>query len=182
MVVWCLEHGATFDLVDRRKRGEPILERVAASGDIQTFDLLRSKGAPLGERVLHRAVEAATFGKPDPANAEKDTEYQRKERISHIKCMHMVRHLLHEVHLDVNAPDQPEGSNFPDCKGPPICYIASYAGIERDTRELTWLLLDQGADPKAGLEEARLMEYPKLAEDIKAWKAKQSRWGKCCVQ
>lgn len=91
----------------------------------------------------------------------------------------MVRHLLDVVGVDMNAPDQPVGSKIlPMRLGTPICYIPGSAMLERDTRELTWLLLDQGADPTPALEIAK-RDYPKFAEDVKAWKAKHS---KCCVQ
>jgi len=96
--------------------------------------------------------------------------------------MAMVRHLLDVVGLDVNAPDQPVGSKIlPMRLGTPICYIPGSAMLERDTRELTWLLLDRGADPTPALEIAK-RDYPKFAEDVKAWKAKQGGDCKCCVQ
>lgn len=73
MVKWCLEHGASVhpqgqepfrDGVTKTKdrhECQQILEVVAACGSIATFDLLRSKGAPLGWRPLHVAVESAAY-------------------------------------------------------------------------------------------------------------------------
>ena len=96
--------------------------------------------------------------------------------------MAMVRHLLDVVGLDVNAPDQPLGSEvLPRHSGTPICYIPDSTMLVRDTRELTWLLLDRGADPTPALEIAKV-EYPKFAEDVEAWKGKQARDSKCSVQ
>ena len=173
-VKWCLEHGASVhprgqepfhDGVTTKSRREcpQVLEKVARWGSIATFELLRSKGAPLGWRSLHLAVETATYGR-----SEEVTDF-----INHDERMAMVRYLLDVVGLNVNAPDQPVGSTvLPMHLGTPICYIPGSAMLERDTRELTWLLLDRGADPTPALEIAK-QDYPKFAEDVKAWKAKQ---------
>lgn len=154
MIKWCLEHGASVHprgqepLSDRyitvsQLRCEQILEKVAARGTVATFELLHSKGAPLGWRPLHLAVEAATFGRP---GEEGDAE-------RHNERMAMVRHLLDVVGLDVNAPDQPVRTKvLPMRVGTPICYIPSSAMPGVDTRDLTWLLLDRGADPTPALE------------------------------
>lgn len=80
----------------------------------------------------------------------------------------MVRYLLDVVGLDVNAPDQPVGSAiWPMHNGTPICYIPNSATLERYTRELTWLLLDRGADPANAVATATNM-YDKFVEDVKA--------------
>ncbi|KFY81731.1 hypothetical protein V498_08699 [Pseudogymnoascus sp. VKM F-4517 (FW-2822)] len=183
MVKWCLEHGASVhprgqepfrDGVTTKSRREcpQVLEKVARWGSIATFELLRSKGAPPGWRSLHLAVETATYGRP-----EEVTDF-----INHDERMAMVHHLLDVVGLNVNAPDQPVGSTvLPMHLGTPICYIPGSAMLERDTRELTWLLLDRGADPTPALEIAK-RDYPNFAEDVKAWKAKQGDDSKCCVQ
>lgn len=74
-VKWCLEHGASVHPRDflPYKEGEitpdqyycePILEVAACRGSVATFELLRSHGAPLGWRTLHRAVEFACRGHP----------------------------------------------------------------------------------------------------------------------
>lgn len=185
LVKWCLEHGASVHprgqepfrdgITTTKSRGEcqQILEKVARCGSIATFELLRSNGAPLGWRSLHFAVETATYGRPG-----KEGDYS----IHHDERMAMVRHLLDVVKLNVNAPDQPVGTRvMPTHSGTPICYIPDSKSLERDTRELTWLLLDRGADPTRALEIAKLY-YPKFVEDVKAWRATQGGDCKCCVQ
>jgi len=92
LVRWCLDHGArrvdiptdslrmNADGTTSYTTGRPrptILGAAAAKGTIETFELLRSLGAPLDRRTLHIAVE--------------------KRR------MDMIRHLLEVVGLDVNA-------------------------------------------------------------------------------
>jgi hypothetical protein len=46
----------------------PILESVGSSGNVATYKLLRFKGAPLGQRTLHRAFEMAAGSKKGPKN------------------------------------------------------------------------------------------------------------------
>lgn len=193
-VAWCLARGASVhprdleplqnDRITASQRAcEQILEKAAKNGSVATFELLRSKGAPLGWRPLHHAVEAATYGNQEPADPEKDTEEQKQSRRSHVERMAMVRHLIDVVKLDVNAPDQPPCSQIPMRNGTPICYIPGSAMLQRDTRELTWLLLDRGADPAPALELAKGEGYIKFAEDVQAWtKEKKSNDRKCCLQ
>lgn len=173
MVKWCLEHGASVhprgqepfrDGVTKTKdrhECQQILEVVAAHGSIATFDLLRSKGAPLGWRPLHVAVETAAYFSDDD--------------VKDAKRMAMVHYLLDVVGLDVNAPDQPVGSKMlPMHCGTPICYISD-AMVERHNRELNWLLLDRGADPTDALRYAK--PDSDFAEDVKAWKAWKEKQG-----
>ena len=65
--------------------------------------------------------------------------------------------------------------------GTPICYIPDFEVPERDTRELTWLLLDRGVNPVPAIKIAEIT-YPKFVEDVEAWKAKQVATIRCCVQ
>lgn len=179
LVRWCLDHGASVHprdqeplrddiITESQARCRQVLEVAAAQGSVATFELLRSKGAPLGWRPLHLAVEAATYGLP----TEKDPSIN----------LTMVRHLLDVVKLDVNAPDQPPGSKrLPMRNGTPICYIPASSMLERDTRDLTWFLLDHGADPTDAVEYAKRF-YPKFVEDVEAWKAEHKSNSKCCVQ
>ncbi|KFY30243.1 hypothetical protein V493_02052 [Pseudogymnoascus sp. VKM F-4281 (FW-2241)] len=177
MVKWCLEHGASVhprgqelfrDGVTKtkaRRECQQILEIVAPHGSIATFDLLRSKGAPLGWRPLHLAVETATYFSPSDKNDD----------VKHIERMAMVHYLLDVVGLDVNAPDQPVGSKIlPMHSGTPICYISD-GMLGRDNRELTWLLLDRGADPTDALRFAK--SDSDFAEDVKEWKAWKEKQG-----
>ncbi|KAF2683290.1 hypothetical protein K458DRAFT_478242 [Lentithecium fluviatile CBS 122367] len=180
MIVWCLEHGAKVHTRDHdplrddvltldQRHCEQILEEVAAWGTVATFKLLRSKGAPLGWRPLHRAVETATYG------------HAKRNWIDHEERMAMVRHILHVEGFDVNARDRPQGSSFGGRNGTPICYLTSSGMLERDTRELTWLLLDRGADPTPALSYAKT-EYPKFVEDVEAWRKLPRVDRRCCVQ
>lgn len=177
MVKWCLEHGASVhpqgqepfrDGVTKtkdRRECQQILEIVAPHGSIATFDLLRSKGAPLGWRPLHLAVETATYFIPSDENDD----------ARHTERMAMVHYLLDVVGLDVNAPDQPVGSKtLPMHNGTPICYIYDER-TGRDNRELTWLLLDKGADPTDALRFAK--PDSDFAEDVKAWNAWKEKQG-----
>lgn len=60
LVERCLYHGARVDLNDPEKGGpRPILERAAVHGNVEIFELLRSRDAPLSPRVLPMAVRAA---------------------------------------------------------------------------------------------------------------------------
>ncbi len=183
MVVWCLNHGADpSPIIDRRKHESPILEKVAGYGDVRTFKLLRSQGCPIGERTLHRAVEEAAISSPKYKDPEKETEWDRKDRRSHPERMAMVRYLVDKVCLDVNGSDQIFPGDLRGCRGQPLCYIAHLSGLDRDTRELTWFLLDRGADPEPGLEEARHYNNAEFVEDIVAWDAKQNKRSICSVQ
>lgn len=168
MVKWCLDHGASVhpqgqepfrDGVTNtkaRRECQQILETVAPYGSITTFDLLRSKGAPLGWRPLHLAIETATNSPP----CDKNTD------VEHVERMAMVHYLLDVVGLGVNSPDQPVGSKIlPMHNGTPICYISDVIR-GRDNRELTWLLLDRGADPTDALRVAR--PDSDFVEDVKA--------------
>ena len=177
MVKWCLEHGASVHpqgqepfcdgvmKTKARRECQQILEIVAPYGSITTFDLLRSKGAPLGWRPLHLAIETATNSPPSDKNND----------VEHVERMAIVQYLLDVVGFDVNAPDQPVGSKIlPMHNGTPICYISD-AIQGRDNRELTWLLLDRGADPTDALRVAR--PDSDFAEDVKAWKAWKEKQG-----
>ncbi|KAH7091200.1 hypothetical protein FB567DRAFT_268347 [Paraphoma chrysanthemicola] len=184
MVKWCLEHGASVhprdmepiqdNVITQSQRScEQILEHVVATGDIATFELLRGKGASLGWRCLHRAVEQAAHSDPAREDAATAAAYDKR--------MAMVLHLLDVVKLDVNAPDQPVDAKVPNRLGTPICYIPGSGTSVEDTRELTWLLLDRGADPTPALKIAQ-DEYPQFIEDVKAWRARKGDSNKCCIQ
>ncbi|KAK7188275.1 hypothetical protein DPSP01_009070 [Paraphaeosphaeria sporulosa] len=174
LVAWCLEHGATLSPI-RQERLHPnvltqsqlscrqVLECAAAKGSVATFELLRSKGAPLGWRPLHLAVRTAGVALDRAAEVE--------ERMA------MVRHLIDVVGVEVNALDHPVGKKTADRQGTPIVYVAELSGL-KNLRELTWLLLDRGADPAPGLEEARESDHVAFVEDVDAWKAQHRNAGK----
>jgi hypothetical protein len=100
MVKWYLDHGASVhprdqepikdDAITDSQRGcQQILEEDAAWGSIETFELLRSKGTPLGWRPLHLAVETATYFRPSYLDDDEN----------HASRMDMVRHLIDVVGL-----------------------------------------------------------------------------------
>jgi hypothetical protein len=192
LVKYCLEHGAT---VHPKGKGQcsPILERAAAEATVATFDLLRAHGAPLGWRPLHHAVHKATWpwlsGRPDAltsgtslASEAEGKRYPKTQ--TYAERMAMVYHLVEDLGLDVNGPDGP-----PDQKprhgprGPPLCYVADSEAIFYrdgsegkeilDTRELTWYLLDHGADPRPALEEVQWSKHPTFVADVEAWRAQE---------
>jgi hypothetical protein len=182
MIKWCLEHGASIHPPDQLFKDikvpcDPILEKVAAWGNIATFELLRSKGAPCGSS-LHVAVQFAVMMRPkmsakDHKTSEKDgeSESEKKDRLVHEERMAMVRYLLDVVGLDVNAPDGPPESNISGV-GTPICYIL----LQGSMRELTWLLLDRGADPTPALHLAETwIDGGQFVLDVEAWKAQRAQ-------
>ncbi|KFX98178.1 hypothetical protein O988_04475 [Pseudogymnoascus sp. VKM F-3808] len=185
MVAWCLEHGASVHpkVTTSHRSCQQILEKAAASATVATFELLRSKGAPLGWRPLHRAVQLTTDyqpgrGEPDAGEDERVKEYRLDRARKYEKRMDMVRHLVDVVGIDVNALDQPPGANLQGRWGTPICYVPrAYEtemdfGLYRDTRELTWFLLDRGADPIRALELAKeVFENQRFVDDVEEWKA-----------
>ncbi|CAN9347437.1 unnamed protein product [Alternaria alternata] len=157
-LVWCLEHGASLATPwqePHRKPREPILERVAWGGDIATFELLRSKGAPLG-----------------PCDPEKDDEKQRQGRAQYTQSMAMVRYLIDVVGLDVNKEDFPPDTKWLQGEwGTPLQYIV-LVGLDpgRNVRELVWFLLNRGADPRPALVEAKAFGgHAAFIEWVEAW-------------
>ena len=197
LVHWCLEHDASVfargqeplsdaELTRSQRACGTVLERAAASATVSTFELLRSKGAPLGWQPLHLAVESAAIAahvlmkrrseKNDAENESHHAETESKEQAQakiYTERLAMLRHLLDVVKLDVNALDHPVGRRPGGRLGPPICYVATLSGMHgmHVMREVTWLLLDRGADPSPGLEEAEASGHETFAGDVEAWKA-----------
>ena len=210
MVIWCLEHGASVhprdqeplrdDILTLSQRScPPILEYAASWATVATFELLRATGAPLGWRPLHLAVETATYPyiDRDERNQQWQGEGEKAEESEKVKegvnpantyaeRMAMVRHLIDVVGLDVNAPDQPPGTSYGDRRGNPLCYVATTGSMETDLRELTWFLLDRGADPSAALVYASAWEggNTKFVHAVEEWRVRQAEngSGKCCLQ
>jgi hypothetical protein len=145
LVRWCLDHGARVDIPDnppqvkdgvQSRTGVPrptILGMAASSGSVETFELLRAKGAPLDPRTLHRAVEQATILAPKEGS-EPGSFYTHR--------MDMVRHLVDVVKLDVNAVQHKLGRQC----STPLCIVAGRP-TNQIFRELVYFLLDRGADP-----------------------------------
>jgi hypothetical protein len=167
LLEWCLAHGASVDLPGDTP---PVLEIAAAEGSVATFELLRARGAPLGRRTLHRAVEQAAIYVPSGDSVRTALFEQR---------MDMVRHLVDIVGLDVNAVE-PWPGKF--CSTP-LCYVAPRNN--KDAKELIWFLLDRGADPnRAGpllgdirvpsaLEHAQSCRNTRFLEAVREWQSLQ---------
>lgn len=100
-----LKHGARLAKPREPPHKRPILQEAAERGDIATFELLRSKRAPLGPCTLHRAVLMAVLGHDKSDDPEKDDKTQRQSRAHYVQRMAMVRHLVDTVGLDKNKLD-----------------------------------------------------------------------------
>lgn len=267
LILWCLKHGASvhprIPQSYRWRAPPPILEKVAYSGSIATFELLRSAGAPLGWRTLHMAIRQTTFGHDGAPEVVEGTDQEKQEKLQtaltknagqdaekfsgkdtathprcetekhtekdvaggikdqnqvdkegeqqrtirfekfaeYKRCIAMVEYLLDTVKMDVNGSDQP--LVIPRVKGQywgtPICYAASSECIpchgrsEQNTRELTWLLLDHGADPTPMLGAGYPNRYPEhwhnefdpFPDHVKSWRKQRCmdrKFRNCCVQ
>lgn len=144
LVEWCLDHGAEMNPPDStpensRSPRKPILEKAAMVGDIATFELLRSRGAPLDRNfgVFPSAVMVAN-------DLTHDTfEYSACFE----KCMNMLKHLLEVAECNANALSY--GAHYrsgSDCTTP-LCWIACHPrGKGTKARRLIWFLLDHGGD------------------------------------
>lgn len=79
MMNWCLDHGAS--MIPHKSSvaspSPPILECVAAHGDILTYNLLHAKGAPSG-RSLQFAVAATARQHYDRHPQEDTTKYKQQ--------------------------------------------------------------------------------------------------------
>lgn len=196
MIVSCLDHGASvlpsnlpwdrYGIEQAPRHCDPILEWVA---NPEIFQILRAKGAPLGQRVLHKAVGMAAFGHDGCDDPDKDTENQQSDRAKQTERLEFVRYLLDDVKLDVNAPDREPGSTkgMSSAWGTPLSYVPGIGRPDLDSRELTWLLLYRGADPEPALEVARDMDQKSFQADVAAWtqlnpKKAHSDDRSCCVQ
>ncbi|KAI5457008.1 hypothetical protein BGZ63DRAFT_395244 [Mariannaea sp. PMI_226] len=182
LVKWLVEHGARIDYgqeyYEIMPQPAPLLETCALFGSVSTFKYLQENGAKLGTRTLHRAAEeAAVFG-ADPAledgsgfgsDGDDDAAAAKKRR----RKVEMLRYLVDEVKLDVNAID----TDIPGHAwhwGPPISYAA---GKPNGAAVVKWLLA-KGADPtiknlqsNADAEEvARSLGCIENAELINQWK------------
>ncbi|KAI4914275.1 uncharacterized protein J4E92_009689 [Alternaria infectoria] len=175
-LVWCLKHAAKLATPGEPPYKRPILEKVAETGDIAMFEFLRSERAPLGPCTLHRAVLMAALGHEGTDDPEKDEEWQRRSRARYVQRMAMVRHLVDTVGLDVNKLDFPRDTKWLQGEmGTPLEYIVGVGRPDTDARELTWFLLDRGADPDAALAEARKYDHPTFIEWVESWEAQGGR-------
>jgi hypothetical protein len=180
LVQWCLDHGATLDIPSPPRLGyshnppqisangeeirhsalrgpSTILGAAARSGTVETFELLRARGAPSDPRMLHIAAQS---GRLD-----------------------MVRHLVDVIGLNVNAIEHEVGDHC----STPLCYFCGPRPFQEHHRELINFLLDRGADPdldcgrdggvprQSPNQIARQWNNEKFLQAVKEWRAKQQQ-------
>ncbi|OAF56174.1 hypothetical protein VC83_07486 [Pseudogymnoascus destructans] len=155
LVTWCLEHGASVFPRDQ----EPLRD------DIIT----------MSQRKCQQVLEKAAYS----SNADPREEASRGEEED--KKAPKSARKYEVVGIDVKAPDQPPGRNLPDRWGTQTCYIPKSYGLDTDTRELAWFLLDRDADPTPALAVAKCTEHNKFIADVEAWRARQADRRKCCA-
>jgi hypothetical protein len=171
----------------------PLLEVAASQSTVATFELLRSKGAPLGWRVLHMAASrAANMPQPrgsireqtSPANSASNERMQqhlsdRERARMPEERMAMVRHLVDTLKIDVNARDQPPGGMLGNFHGRPLHYVA-HTSRGGDCREVTLFLLERGADPEllshdgVGMTAIALAKNSIFVDTVKEWRLMQA--------
>lgn len=95
-VEWCLANGAVVEssLTSAGVPRRPILEFAASVGNIETFELLRSKGTEVSRGVLPSAVRVASRLAPKDPSEVPSARY--REQLS------MVSHLVDKVGIDLN--------------------------------------------------------------------------------
>ncbi|KAI8651540.1 hypothetical protein NCS55_01399300 [Fusarium keratoplasticum] len=182
IITWLVGHGARVDGGEYEyeifPQPAPLLETCALQGLVSTFKYLQERGAHLSRRTLHLAAGAAAALGVDPkveddgaVGATGPTGSKEAER--KIAKLEMLRFLIEEVKLDVNAMDT-DIPHHAHHLGTPICYAASKSNGEAVVR---WLL-EKGADPNIKNMEGADAEY--VAKDhgcekplavLKEWKA-----------
>ena len=198
-VAWCLERGASVlpkdqpplqndgvMSMDQIYHCPPILQRAAQNSTVSTFELLRSRGAPLGRRTLHFAAMAAirprdiddsVTAQPEGQQRQNQMPDQFRDKTPvelYAERMAMVRHLVDTLGLDPNAPDQPEGFRLGSHWGSPLCYVAGPMVGDRDCRNVVWFLLDRGADPTIAIQIAKDLKKRYLLEAVEEWRAQDA--------
>ena len=130
LVRWCLDHGARVeDAHHDRFPCLPVLQSAAALGTVETWKLLRARGAQPCVSMLHNAVCSAASA----SGCGVDRLPIRME---------MVKFLVEELEMDVNAVDAEAPK--PWCFGPPLAYAVK---VRKCREEVVRYLLEKGADP-----------------------------------
>jgi len=188
LVQWCLDHGADVNPPDHTPQGtvsprKPLLESAVWAGNIEIFELLRAKGAPMHYGVFPNAVMVANL-----SAAEDD-------RVRFTEHMDMLRHLLDVVKCYANESSY--GSHYASgsiCVNP-LCWIACHPrpnGANAETEELICFLLDNGGDLdmtmehkgyanndrvliRSARESARQRPNPFFLKVVEEWEAKHRR-------
>lgn len=187
LVAWCLKHGAAVHIGDLpapgprsdHLRSPTILEHTAGYGTVQTFQLLRGRGAPLGTRALQEAVDKATY--PGQTEHVEGLTGQALAK-THTERLAMVRYLVEVVKLDVDTSDKLDGSgrHISGRLGPPIAYAFGTWSDTRDNTELVMYLVSRGADATLALDSAKALNLERTIQALEDWKSKprsrDTRW------
>lgn len=152
MVEWLLDHGTPVDLGEPiyapRARPPPLLEYCACLGSVDTFKLLKTRGAKLTRRCLHVAVgEAASAGIDPSRTIQQQPEGVEVKRDGSQRSYlndraEMLRYFVDELHLDVNDLDS-DNSQF-EFWGTPLNYATRHG--DSAVAVVKWLLA-KGVDP-----------------------------------
>ncbi|KAJ4288502.1 hypothetical protein N0V90_011738 [Kalmusia sp. IMI 367209] len=145
IVEWLINHGASVDIGEEQYEVEArpplLLETCAALGSVSSFKRLKDHGAKVPRRALHVAVgEAAALG-ANPNNILQKDSVEIEDEKHKIDREEMLRYLVDDLRLDVNALDCDEYKfKF---WGPPL----NYAAKEQNGGAVVHWLLGKGADP-----------------------------------
>lgn len=177
LVRWLIEEcGVRIDLGEEDYWHEPrpplLLQTCASLGSVACFKLIKERGAKVGRRTLHEAVKAAAINGCDPELSDKDTPGKKLEGATKVgaECgledlplekhkrnrEEMLRYLVDELHLDVNAMDTEDekidGLRKPSSRGRPLDYAVGWEPDEdRASNAVLRWLVKKGADPNIAL-------------------------------
>ena len=179
LVRWLIEEcGVRVDLGEEDYWVQPrpplLLQTCASIGSVESFKLIQERGAKVGRRTLHEAVKSAASGGYDPedtssdlkiasGNGTEEGDYERSERgIENLPEWEwkrnregMLRYLVDELHLDVNALDtedvMSDGCRKPSSWGRPLDYASKEAEENPIGGAVVRWLLKKGADPNIAL-------------------------------
>ncbi|CAI6336629.1 unnamed protein product [Periconia digitata] len=156
LVVWLVEHGADVNHGEEEYDFEPrpplLTVNCAASGSVETFKYLLSHGARIGRRTMHLAAgEAAAVGaNPGGVHQTDSTTEQSNDKEDSKSALQrrrereeMLRYLVDELGLDVNAQDSDSDAAKRRHYGTPL----NYAVQHKDGVAVVRWLLQKGADP-----------------------------------
>ena len=165
LVRWCLDHGATVeDWHDDKYPCPSLLQSAASLGTVETWKLLRARGAQPGGLMLHYAVSSAAAA--------------NRWDIDRLPVrMEMVKFLVEELKIDVNAlgTEAPRPLYF----GPPLAYAVR---VRKCREEVVRYLLEKGADPTISdvygldaLMNAEDAQNDRVAEMLRKWVEQHGR-------